>query len=68
MEFIDTKAITGKLSSIVGLDPTDPTNIFNRMGMMFLIILGIVAAIIGLFVASFFVNNHYWAYKRYRQM
>ena len=68
MEFIDTKAITGKLSSIVGLDPNDPTNIFNRMGMMFLIVVGMVVAIIGLFIASFFVNNHYWAYKRYRYM
>ncbi len=56
MEFVDTKAITGKLSAIVGLDPTDPTNIFNRMGMMFLIVFGIAVAIGCLFVVSFFVN------------
>ena len=66
MEFIDTKAITGKLSSIVGLDPTDPTNIFNRMGMMFLIIFGIVITIVFLGIVSFFVSSNYQAYKRFR--
>lgn len=66
MEFIDTKAITGKLSSIVGLDPTDPTNILNRMGMMFLIIFGIVVATVSLGIVSFFVSSSYQTYKRYR--
>jgi cytosine/uracil/thiamine/allantoin permease len=66
MEFIDTKAITGKLSSIVGLDPTDPTNILNRMGIMFLIIFGIVVTTVSLGIVSFFVSSSYQTYKRYR--
>lgn len=66
LEFIPTKQITGTLAEWVGLDPEQ--NIFDEMGLMFIIGIGILLAFIFLLLASYFViNASYKNYRRYRK-
>jgi len=66
MEFIPTKEITGKISGWLAMDPDDDSNIMNSMGLMLLVGLAILAFVVALAVASYFVQKNYSAYKTYR--
>jgi hypothetical protein len=69
LEFIPTAQITSSISAWLGLDPTDESNIVNQNGIMLVIGLAIVAVIILLGVASYFITQaSYSCYRRYRQV
>lgn len=47
------------------MDPEDDTNIFNSMGLMLLIGLGIAVVVIALGIVYFLVQTNYSAYKTF---
>lgn len=66
LEFIPTKQITGTLAEWASLDADQ--NIFNEMGLMFIIGITILLAFIVLLIVSYFViNASYKNYRRYRK-
>ncbi len=66
MEFIPIKEIQDWISEKVGIDKTDPGNIINNMGTMFMIGGILLACVALLVVVLILVSTNYKLYKYYR--